>query len=179
MIAESTADAPLAGALRAWAGEHRIVPTGGTTVLLLGSGEHAPRYRLIPGGIAGATLAIDAEPGVNSGGVDLLTLPGVRLAQSEWLLDTTLTRLRRRQSAGQPLAAHTHLRLRLSEAAVRLSEAAAAVGVPGTTGHAHRAISRADEILMELHGGSSVLTDSPGHLARFSALLALAFTGVM
>ena len=180
MIAESTAAAPLAGALRAWAGQRSVVPAGGAIVLLLGfSGDCPPRYRPIPGGIVGATLAVDAEPEASAAGAELSTLPGVRLAQSEWLLDITLTRLRRRQSAGQPLAAHPHLRLRLSAAAVRLAEAAAAVGAPGTAGPAHRAISRADEILAELHGGSSVLTDSPGHLARFSALLALAFTGVM
>ena len=180
MIAESAARAPLVDALLAWAGERRVVPAGGSAVLLLGpTAEHAPRYRVVPGGIAGAAFAIDAQPVGDAGDVDLAALPGVRLAQSEWLLGATLDRLRRRVSAGQPLAAHTHLRLRLSEAAVRIAEAAASAKVPGAVPHAHHAISRADEILAELHGGSSVLTGSPGHLARFSALLALAFAGVM
>lgn len=180
MIVGSTAEAPLVGALLAWAGERRVVAAGGSTVLLLGpGGEHAPRYCVLPGGIAGAALAIDAQPADDVGDVDLSALPSVRLAQSEWLLDATLDRLRSRESAGRPLAAHTHLRLRLSEAAVRLAEAAASAKVPGAVAHAHRAISRADEILAELHGGSSVLTGSPGHFARFSALLGLAFAGVM
>jgi hypothetical protein len=180
VIAEATVDAPLAQALRAWAGERRVVPAREATVLLLGPpGTHAPRYRPIPGGIAGATLAIDAEPRERAGDGERPGLAAVRRAQSEWLLDVTLARLRRRRSAGQPLAAHTHLRLRLAEAAAYLAEAAAVEHLPGAAQHAHRTITRADEILAELHGGSSVLTGSPGHIARFSALLALAFAGVM
>jgi hypothetical protein len=180
VIAESTVGAPLAGALRAWAGERRVVPAKGATVLILGPlAECAPRFRLIPGGIVGASFAIDAQPDQDPGSVDLRALTGVRLVQSEWLLDSTFDRLRRRESAGRPLVAHGHIRLRLSEAAVHLAYAASAADVPGAEEHAHRAISRADGILAELHGGSSVLTGSPGHLARFSALLALAFAGVM
>jgi hypothetical protein len=180
VIAEDTVEAPLAEALQAWAGGRRIVPARDATVLLLGfPGTHAPRYRAIPGGIAGATLAIDDEPREYASDGGLPGLTAVRREQSEWLLDVTLARLRRRRSAGQPLAAQTHLRLRLAEAAARLAEAAAVEDLPGSAEHAHRTITRADEILAELHGGSSVLTGSPGHLARFSALLALAFAGVM
>lgn len=180
MIAEDTVDAPLATALRAWAGGRRIVPARDATVLLLGApGTHAPRYRAIAGGIAGATLAIDTEPREPASDGDLPGLTAVRRAQSEWLLDVTLARLRHRRSAGRPLAAHTHLRLRLAQAAARLAEAKAVEDVPGAAQHAHRTITRADEILVELHGASSVLAGSPGHLARFSALLALAFAGVM
>jgi hypothetical protein len=180
VIAESTVDAPLAGALRAWAGGRRVVPAEGAVVLLLDAdGEPASRYRPIPGGIAGMGLAIDDEPGEIPHDPDLLGLAGARLAQSEWLLEVTMARLRHRHSAGRPLAAHTHVRLRLAEAAVRLTEAKALLGVPGATRQAHRTICRADEVLAELHGGSSVLTGSPGHFARFSALLALAFAGVV
>lgn len=174
---------PLAEALRGLAGGRNVVPAGGGAVLVLGPFDPSdPRYRVVPGGIYGAALAVAVEavePTDDPVTLDAQALVGARLDQSSWLLDATLDRLRHRESAGRPLAAHTHLRLRLSEAAVCLAEAAAARHVPAATTYAHRRVSRADAILAELHGGSSVLTNSPGHVARFSAMLALAFAGVM
>lgn len=163
-------DAPLVPGLRRWArGARRVQLADGVVLDFSDAAAYDPGIVTIPGaallrGTDGARME------------DAAGFLAVRRAQSAWLLGITLQRLRGRSSGGQPLAAHGHVRLRIAEAAVRLAEADSAAQVGGLA-HAHQCITAADESLAELHGGSSVLAASPGHLALFSGLLALAIGG--
>lgn len=163
-------DAPLVPSLRRWAhGVRRIQLADGVVLDLSDAPAYVPGIVTLPG--ARLLRGTDGVPVADATG-----LLAVRRAQSAWLLDVTLQRLRERTSAGQPLAAHAHVRMRIAEAAVWLAEADSAAEVGGLP-QAHRCVTAADELLAELHGGSSVLAASPGHLALFSGLLGLAVSG--
>ncbi|WP_432560186.1 hypothetical protein [Granulicoccus sp. GXG6511] len=168
--------APLLPALTRWASGATRIQLAAGVVLVLGDGS-AAAYAPGVGALPGARLipGTDGTPMRDPAG--LLT---ARRAQSDWLLDVTLQRLRERTSAGRPLAAHAPIRLRLAEAAVRLVEADGLVvglGAGEGWGYAHQCVTDADHLLIELHGGSSVLAGSPGHLALFSSLIGLAAGG--